>query len=341
MLRRLITLTLLFVTLSGIAVVADFRGFLKQPINLGDDTLLFEVSPGVSLKQVANDLYNRGLLSRPGYWQILARFQGKAEEIKAGEYRLENPLTPGQLLDQLVTGKTAQYSLTLLEGWTFEQMLEALAQHPQIEHTLTKETDLMAMLGVPDMPPEGWFYPDTYHFPNGTTDVDLLKRSHAYMEKRLQDEWQARVQELPLKTPYEALTLASIVEKETAVANERPKIAAVFLSRLEKGMRLQTDPTVIYGLGDGFDGDITYRNLRHDTPYNTYLHKGLTPTPIAMPGGESLHAVLNPANIKALYFVAKGDGSHYFSKTYKEHREAVIRYQLHGEKKRYRSQAQR
>ncbi|HDP89617.1 MAG TPA: endolytic transglycosylase MltG, partial [Thioalkalivibrio sp.] len=214
---------------------------------------------------------------------------------------------------------------------------DALAAHPHVVHTdaIGDPDTLMSELGQPGMHPEGWFYPDTYHFPKGTTDVEFLRRANAIMRERLAAEWAEREEGLPLETPYEALILASIVEKESAVASERPMIAAVFVSRLRKGMRLQTDPTVIYGMGESFDGNIRKSDLRRDTPYNTYTRGGLPPTPIALPSGESIHAVMHPAKTDALYFVSRGDGSHHFSATYEEHREAVIRYLLGGKADRY------
>ena len=339
--RKLLIAIFLVVLVGGAVVITDFNYFLNQPVNLGANTLTYEIPTGTSFRSLVSDLYERGILDRPLYWRLLARVQGKAEIIKAGEYRIAAPLTPEQLLDHFVAGKTAQYSFTILEGWTYNKLREEINRHPQIVKTLTDDDDLMSILSKPGVSPEGWFYPDTYHFPKGTTDVDFLTRSHELMKQRLQSEWHDRVEGLPLKTPYEALIMASIVEKETAVSSERPMIAAVFLSRLRKGMRLQTDPTVIYGLGSDYDGNLTRKNLRSDTPYNTYLRSGLTPSPIAMPGGGALHAVLHPADTKALYFVAKGDGNHYFSESYDEHRKAVIRYQLGGNKARYKSRGQR
>jgi UPF0755 protein len=264
--------------------------------------------------------------------------QDKAHRIKSGEYRLEPGLTPTGLLDLLVAGKTIQYSLTLVEGWNFKQVMGAIAEHPELVQTLDSEPPeaIMAALGAPGMHPEGWFYPDTYLFPSGTTDLQFLRRTYETMQRRLAAEWEARSQGLPLESPYEALILASIVEKETGAPDERGLIAAVFLRRLERGMRLQTDPTVIYGMGERYQGNIRKSDLLRDTPYNTYTRKGLPPTPIAMPGGDSIHAVLHPAESEALYFVATGDGRHHFSQTYEEHRQAVIDYQLGGKASRYK-----
>jgi UPF0755 protein len=280
------------------------------------------------LRQIARDLEQRGMLEHDLYWLMLARLQGKARSVKAGEYHLRGPLTPQRLLDRLVTGNTRQFSLTLVEGWTFRQVMDAVTQHPTIEHTIADAENVMTLLGEHNAHPEGWFFPDTYDFPRGTTDLQFLRRSHDSMKQRLSRAWKARDAGLPLKTAYDALVLASIVEKETALPQERPLIAAVLMSRLKKGMRLQTDPTVVYGLGDRYDGDIRARDLRLDSPYNTYTRKGLPPTPIAMPGQAALDAVVHPAETDALFFVAKRSGGHHFSATYDEHRKAVIEYQL-------------
>ncbi len=323
----------------GVVAAADFYLFLQQPVLVAGKSAIFEIEPGASLHQIAEDLRHRGLLARSTYWKLLARLQDKSRKIKAGEYRLQGPLTSPQLLDRLVTGKTRQFSLTLVEGWTFRQVMDALVRHPYIKQTLSDSDDVMALLGNPGMYPEGWFFPDTYHFPRDTTDLEFLRRSHEAMKERLSAMWKVRDADLSLKSPYEALILASIVEKEAAVPEERPLIAAVFLSRLRKGMPLQTDPTVIYGLGDSYDGDIRHRDLRRDTPYNTYTRKGLPPTPIAMPGAGALEAAMHPAQSDALFFVARKDGSHHFSATYDEHRRAVIEHQLDGHPDRYNSQA--
>ncbi|MGD8642936.1 MAG: endolytic transglycosylase MltG [Chromatiales bacterium] len=322
----------------AIAHALDFARFVDAPLALGEDGLEYEVPAGASLRAVAADLGERGVLSKPLYWRVLARVQDKAHRIKSGEYRLEPGLTPTGLLDLLVAGKTIQYSLTLVEGWSFKQVMGAIAEHPELVQTLDSEPPeaIMAALGAPGMHPEGWFYPDTYLFPSGTTDLQFLRRTYETMQRRLAAEWEARSQGLPLESPYEALILASIVEKETGAPDERGLIAAVFLRRLERGMRLQTDPTVIYGMGERYQGNIRKSDLLRDTPYNTYTRKGLPPTPIAMPGGDSIHAVLHPAESEALYFVATGDGRHHFSQTYEEHRQAVIDYQLGGKASRYK-----
>ncbi len=280
--------------------------------------------------EVANDLSGKGILRQPFYLRALALDMGVSNKIKAGEYLIPAKTTPEKLLDQLVRGKVIEYSLTLIEGWTFKQALAAVRSHPMIVQTLTSlSTDqIMERLGHAGVYPEGRFFPDTYLFPRGTTDAGVLKRAYQRMEKVLAEEWQGRAEGLPIKTPYEALILASIVEKETGVADERTQVAGVFTRRLQKGMLLQTDPTVIYGMGETYDGNIRRKDLRADTPYNTYVHPGLTPTPIALPGREAIHAALHPAEGDALYFVATGQGGHYFSATLKEHNQAVQKYQI-------------
>ncbi|MBA2491138.1 MAG: endolytic transglycosylase MltG [Gammaproteobacteria bacterium] len=334
--RGALVATILGVILFGGAIiVADAYLFLNRPALAAGRTVFFDIPVGASFNEIAQRLARRGLLTRYAYWIGMARLQGKAQSLKAGEYRLQGPLTPQRLLDHLVTGTTRQFSLTLVEGWTFKQVMDALARHPRIEMTVNDPADVMTALGEPGAHPEGWFFPDTYYFPRGTTDIEFLRRSHESMRRQLAELWDKRDPGLPLKTPYEALILASIVEKETATRAERPIIAGVFIARLDMDMRLQTDPTIVYGLSDSYGGDIRSSDLRGDTPYNTYIHKGLTPTPIAMPSGASLAAVLHPATTDALFFVAKPDGSHHFSATYDEHRAAVIEYQVGGDASRY------
>lgn len=332
--------TVVALLLLGLAVAqaVDIALFLRAPVVVGEEGQRFEIRPGSSLRAVADELHARGLLERPFYWRLLARLTDQAGRVKVGEYDLPPGITPIALLDLFVSGKTVQYGLTLLEGWNFRQVRAAVEAHPQLVQTLAgvDDAEVMALLGAPGRHPEGWFYPDTYHFPKGTTDLDFLRRAYTIMQATLEREWAARSEGLPLKTPYEALVLASIVEKETGVPDERPLIAAVFVGRLQKGMRLQTDPTVIYGMGERYDGNIRKSDLLRDTPYNTYTRAGLPPTPIAMPSGAAIHAALHPAESDALYFVATGDGGHHFSATYEAHREAVIKYQLGGNASRYK-----
>ena len=304
--------------------------FNQTPLKVGSQTVVIEVPAGSNFNRVAHELEKRGLIKSALYFKLLSRWRGGAERIHAGEYAISPGMTPMTLRQRMIDGEVIQYSFTVIEGWTFRQMLQALWQHAKIDRELTglEDGEIMARLGHPGENPEGRFYPDTYRFPAHTSDIDFLKRAYDAMTRVLAREWQQRAEGLPLKTPYEALILASIIEKETAVPSERAEIAGVFIRRLKKGMRLQTDPTVIYGMGKSFDGNIRRRDLRRDTPYNTYTRKGLPPTPIALPSGESIHAALHPKAGTSLYFVAKGDGSHYFSATIEEHNAAVRRYQL-------------
>jgi len=331
MMRRISLIVLLTAGLV-VALVAwrQYQSFLKIPLQLPQAGLLYTVTPGVSLRVLARDLEQRGVLANALYLRLLARIQGQASQIKAGEYLIAQGTNPRQLLVLLTSGKVHQYALTLLEGWTFQQVLQAIRHHEAITQTLQglSMEQIMERLGHPGQHPEGWFFPDTYHFPRGTTDLAFLARAYAAMQHRLSKAWEQRAPDLPLKTPYEALTLASIVERETGLASERPEIAGVFVRRLRKGMKLQTDPTVIYGMGDAFSGNLRRQDLETDTPYNTYIHAGLTPTPICMPGADAIHAALHPAPGNNLYFVAKGDGSHHFSPSLEEHNRAVRRFQL-------------
>lgn len=290
----------------------------------------YEVAPGMGLGEIARDLEHRGVIERWFYLAGLGYMHDKTDKLKAGEYEFTAPVTPMQLIDKMVAGDVVGYSLTVVEGQTFRQMMNTIHNHEALTHTLVglSDEEIMAQLGWPGEHPEGRFYPDTYHFPRGMTDVKFLQRAYHTLSERLETEWQNRSPNIPLETPYEALVLASIVEKESALSSERKEIAGVFTRRLQKGMLLQTDPTVIYGMGASFDGDIRRTDLRADTPYNTYVHPGLPPTPIALPSGEAIHAVLHPEQGDSLFFVSRGDGSHVFSATYEQHKEAVREYQL-------------
>ncbi len=304
--------------------------WLGEPIAALDEPVTFDVAAGTSLAAVARDLEKRGLMERPGAWVRLAKRTGGATRIQAGEYRLTPGTSPAALLAQLVAGDVVLHSMTLLEGWSFRQGLAAIQAHPQIKVELRglRDAELMARLGVQDGRPEGQFFPDTYRFPRGTSDRELLRQANTRMKRELQAAWQRRAADLPLGSPYEALILASLVEKETGTDDERPLIAGVFVNRLRKGMRLQTDPTVIYGLGGKFDGNLRRRDLLNDTPYNTYTRTGLPPTPIALPGREALEAAVRPAATDALYFVATGlgDGRHFFATSLVAHNANVARH---------------
>jgi UPF0755 protein len=304
---------------------------LREPLRLQSRTN-YLIEPGTNIARIARDLSARRILDRPVYLVWHARMSGKSASIKAGEYALSPGISAGEMLDLFVSGRVVQRSFTIVEGWTFRQLLGAVRNSTRLSNTLEdlSTESVMSRIGHPEEHPEGRFLPDTYHFPKGTTDREFLGRAYDAMAKHLRDAWDARDLGLPLQSPYEALILASIVEKETAVEEERARVAGVFLKRLGKGMRLQTDPTVIYGLGDAFDGNLRRRDLQRDTPYNTYTRKGLPPTPISNPGPASIDAVLHPYIDGSLYFVAKGDGSHHFSTTYEEHAAAVIKYQIKG-----------
>lgn len=312
-------------------VHADYRRFLDTPLDVPADGLVLDVKPGMGVGAIARELRRQpGLLRSTFYLEIYARLNGLAPRLKTGEYALAPGTTPRDLLERIAAGRVIQYPLTVVEGWTFHQLRQALAAHPKIAQTLREasDTEIMTQLGRPGQHPEGWFFPDTYHFPAGFTDEAFLRRALVAMERRLTRAWSQRAADLPLDNPYQALILASIIEKESGLAAERPAIAGVFARRLREGMLLQTDPTVIYGLGAAFDGNLRRRDLAADTPYNTYTRKGLPPTPIALPGADALAAAVRPADGDALYFVADGEGGHVFSKTLDEHNRAVRRYQL-------------
>ncbi|WP_440995440.1 endolytic transglycosylase MltG [Arhodomonas sp. SL1] len=296
------------------------------------DAEIIEVPPGSSLRATAKELARRGYLDSPWPLRLYSRYTGDAGRIQAGEYRIEPGMTAVALLGRMRRGEVVQHRLTIVEGWSVDDLLGAVASHEALEQTLPPDDPaaLMEALGHPERHPEGRFLPETYRFPRGTTDVALLRRAYRAMEQALIEEWEERAEGLPLDSPEEALILASIIEKETGRADERRRIAGVFTRRLERGMRLQTDPTVIYGLGDAFDGDLRRVDLRTDTPYNTYIRDGLPPTPIALPGRASLHAAVHPEEGSALYFVADGRGGHVFSDTLEAHNRAVREYQLDG-----------
>ncbi len=292
----------------------------------------FSLKQGSSLRSAARQMTEAGVISMPWQFEVLGRLSGHATHIQAGNYEVGGAASPFQLLKMITSGVRGQDQLMLVEGWTFSQLRAALDAHPALKHETrgVAETELAARLGVPQSSVEGWFFPDTYFFPNGATDTALLQRAHRAMRAQLDTLWTARADGLPLANPYEALILASIVEKETGQPSERPVIAAVFINRLKIGMKLQTDPTVIYGIGTEFDGNLRKKDLLADGPYNTYVRTGLPPTPIALPGLAALTATLNPAPGKILYFVARGDGSSQFSNNLAEHERAVTKYQRRG-----------
>jgi UPF0755 protein len=305
-------------------------GWLSRPLDIGAMPLTIEVPRGQPFAVTAGELADRGVLDHPSWLAAYARVTGADARVRAGEYELPPGTTPLGLLRLFESGAVVQHGVTFVEGWTFRDLRRALERQPDLDHTLAGQDDaaVMSALGEPGTPPEGLFFPDTYLFGRGTTDLEILRQARARMRQELEAAWSDRAQDLPIGTPYEALILASIVEKETALATERARIAGVFTSRLRRGMPLQTDPTVIYGLGPGFDGNLRRADLERDTPYNTYTRKGLPPTPIALPGREALRAAVRPDERGELYFVATGlpDGSHEFTRTLAEHEAAVRRY---------------
>lgn len=302
---------------------------LEEPIDLAEP-VLFDVEQGNAFNWVATKLERQGLVSDALWLKIWGRLNPDQNVVKAGTYEFLPGETPMAMVEKMVRGDTKTWSVQFIEGHRFSDLRVALSKQEHLQH-LTKEltdAEIMARLDKPEQHPEGRFFPDTYVFTGKETDLDIFRRAYRRMESILAEEWQNRAEGLPYETPYEALIMASIVEKETGVPEERGQIAGVFVRRIQKGMRLQTDPTVIYGLGEDYDGNITRKHLRTTTPYNTYRISGLPPTPIALPGRDALHAALHPQPGESLYFVARGDGSHVFSKTFSEHQKAVREYQL-------------
>lgn len=304
--------------------------WLHRPIAGLTAPVVFEVAAGSSLQSVAGRLEREGLLDRAWFWVRHARRTGAATRIQAGEYEFLPGTTPAGLLEKLIAGDVRLYTLTIPEGWTIRQAFAAIQSHPQVVAELKglAARDWMARVGLAGRHPEGLFFPDTYRFPRGTTDRELLKLAHERLERELKSAWSRKSRDLPLTNAYQALILASLVEKETGAADERPLIAGVFANRLRMGMKLQTDPSVIYGMGAAFDGNLRRRDLQRDTPYNSYTRSGLPPTPIALVGRAAILAAVRPADTTALYFVAtgRGDGRHYFAETLVAHNSNVARH---------------
>ena len=290
------------------------------------------IQPKSGLKSIANQLVKQGVIKEPWRFIILAKLLKKESFLQAGSYTLNKNISPYQLLLSLNHGKTTQGSVTFIEGHTFAQMRDKLSKNYAVKQSVTalSEFEILKLMGSKYSVAEGLFFPDTFYFDRNTTDVIILQRSYDAMQNKLAKAWEGRAANLPYKNSYEALVMASIVEKETGKASERPTIAGVFINRLRIGMRLQTDPTVIYGMGAQYKGNIRKKDLLTDTPYNTYTRDGLPPTPIAMPGLASIEAALHPVNTTALYFVGKGDGSHAFTNNLAEHKRAVVKYQLNS-----------
>lgn len=330
--------------IAGLAIIAlatagiTFRQFLYEEATIPEEGISFEITPGSSFANISARLAGEEIIAHPAWLRWYARYTGDASKIRAGQYRLEPGETPANILQKFVAGQVELYSFTIVEGWNYRELIAAMAASEVIDSSIVIE-DWPAVLesfAGPYTHPEGLFLPETYRIPKHTSDIEVLEQAYHLMQKTLTEEWLNRSAELPFASPYEALIMASIIEKETARADERALISGVFVRRLQSRMRLQTDPTVIYGLGADFDGNITRRHLRSDTPYNTYTRHGLPPTPIAMAGKAAIHAALHPAAGKELYFVATGlgDGSHKFSATKAEHDAAVQEYLARQRKNR-------
>lgn len=316
--------------ISALVVGGWLAYYAIAPLKLQPRSQEVSIQPKSGLRSIANQLVAQGVLKEPWRFILIAKLLRKEQYLQAGNYTLNKNISPYQLLLSLNHGKTTQGSITFIEGRTFEQMRQKLAVNDAVKQTIAglSEAEILKLIGSKYTVAEGLFFPDTFYFDRNSTDIELLKTSYNAMQLKLEKAWQGRDQNLPYKNSYQALIMASIIEKETGKASERPMIAGVFVNRLRLGMRLQTDPTVIYGMGLRFDGNIRKKDLSIDTPYNTYTRSGLPPTPIAMPGLASIEAALRPAETKALYFVGKGDGSHAFSNNLVEHNRAVVKYQL-------------
>ena len=321
----LLWLLFLLVVLAGL-----FAYYANTPIPLERTPFEFTLKQGSSLKSAASQIKKAGGLSNEWLFVLLARGLGQARQIKPGNYQLEHEVTPLKLLHMISKGRVEQSSLTIIEGTTFRQLRAVLNGDPTLRHDSAplSDEDILKRIGASETSAEGLFFPDTYNYDKGSSDLVVLKRAYQLMQRQLQESWKNRDADLPFDTPYQALILASIVEKETGQPGDRPMIASVFVNRLRKNMRLQTDPTVIYGMGDKFKGNLRRKDLTTDSPYNTYTRSGLTPTPIALPGLAAIQAALHPAPSKALYFVARGDGTSHFSTNLIEHNSAVNRFQL-------------
>lgn len=336
--KVLLPLILILVAAAGYYFYQQFTDFKHSGIQ--QDNQVFEISKGSTIASVSSQLTEKDLISSPFYFKLLARLNKQASKIKAGEYQLRKGMTPDDLLSLFVKGATLQYQTRIPEGKTFKEIIAILKSDQNLKHTLSDDdySHIMQKLDTDysQYKPEGWFFPDTYSYPRNTTDLQFLQRAHNAMVKKLKEGWENREPFKGINSIYDALILASIVEKETGHKSDRKKVARVFINRLDKNMLLQTDPTVIYGMGENYKGNIRKKDLKKDTPYNTYTRKGLTPTPITTPGAASIEAVYHPDKDNSiLYFVAKGDGLSHFSKSYKAHKKAVIKYLLNGDSRRY------
>ena len=328
MLRTAVSLVLL-VALAALLIVA---GYALTPISLQAETVDFSITPGSSLRSAARQMNEAGVPTHSTMFELIARLSRNHRSIKAGSYEISAGATPWELLRKITAGDFSLVEVVFIEGWTVRQVRAALDAHPAIRHDTSglSDAEIMSRLGAPGVPAEGRFFPDTYLFGKGESDLSVLARAYRAMQKQLESAWSRRSPDLPLSNASEALILASIVEKETGSPKERAQIAGVFINRLRIRMPLQTDPTVIYGIGPRFDGNLRKRDLLTDTPFNTYTRNGLPPHPIANPGAAALIAAVTPERTDALYFVARGDGTHYFSSTLDEHNRAVSRFQRQG-----------
>jgi len=319
----------LFAGLAVLAAAGGLAWYANQPLRIEPLPKTINVVPGTHLRSLSAMLEREGVIGNAQLFWLLGRVLGKAGTLKVGVYRLDRPLTPLELYAKIQRGEVSQAIVQFIEGWNWREVRAALAAQPLLKNDSAgmSDAELLQAIGAQESHPEGLLYPDTYFYAPHTSDLGVLRRAYRLQHEKLLAAWETRAAGLPYRTPYEALIMASIVEKETGAAFERPQIAGVFLNRLRLGMRLQTDPTVIYGLGEGFDGNLRKVDLQRDTPYNTYTRAGLPPTPIAMPSAAAIQAALNPAKTDALYFVARGDGTHVFSSNLDAHNRAVNRYQ--------------
>lgn len=329
---KIIKTLVVFGVLAVLIAVGILYWRVASPLTIKNERTEFHVAPGSSMRVAATEIANSGVGIDPWLFILLGKVLRVESSIKAGSYEISRGISALELIRKLTRGDVTLTEIAFIEGWTFRQMREKLDAHPEIRHETRglSDPEIMRLIGVSETYPEGWFFPDTYLFSKQSRDVDVLSRAYRTMQRHLAREWEARAAGLPYADARQALIMASIVEKETGRDQDRAMVAAVFVNRLRQGMLLQTDPTVIYGLGERFDGNLRKRDLLADTPYNTYTRSGLPPTPIAMPGLASLRAALHPATSQALYFVARGDGSSQFSRTLEEHNQAVNRYQRGG-----------
>lgn len=329
MFRKISVLIKWFIAL-GVLLAGSAAYYCTRPLSLTHSPVDFEIAPGDTMRVISSKVAEAGVEVSPDVVTWLARLSGRAERVKAGSYRIEQPVTPWELVGLLTAGANSYAEVILVEGWNFARVRAALNEHPDLQHDTLglPDAEVMERLGLGAVHPEGMFFPDTYSFPRSSSDLDLLRRARHRMQTVLEREWAGRAQGLPLKNPYEGLVLASVVEKETGKPDDRALIASVFINRMRVAMPLQSDPTVIYGMGSNFDGNLRKKDLTSvGNPYNTYLRPGLPPSPIAMPGLAALRATLHPSVSEYLYFVARGDGTSQFSRTLEEHNQAVLLYQ--------------